>query len=135
MSTSPKCMYPCGCCFRFWGGLALLVHGVGAWAIPGLFMQPSMHCGMAFLVVHGVLCGLDWHLELASLEVALLMAVALLSALTPTPRSPSCRCRWRRWMRKQISVMVATLVALELASLKFAVQMAMAPLSRKHRLR
>ena len=31
----------------FCGGLALLVHGVGAWAIPGLFMQPSIHYGLA----------------------------------------------------------------------------------------
>ena len=35
--------------FASYGGFVLLAHGVGAWAIPGLFMEPSMHGGMALL--------------------------------------------------------------------------------------
>ena len=40
------------------GGLALLMLGVGAGAFPGLFMQPSMHCGMALRGVGGACRGL-----------------------------------------------------------------------------
>ena len=46
----------------FCGGPALLVLGVGAWAIPGLFMLPSMDCGMAHIVVYCMMLDLGWHI-------------------------------------------------------------------------
>ena len=46
----------------FFCGLALIMHGVGAWRIHGLFMQPSIHYGMALLLVGGVFLALGWHM-------------------------------------------------------------------------
>ena len=45
----------------FFCGPARRLHGVSAWAILELFMQPSMHCGMALIVVDAGLLGLGWH--------------------------------------------------------------------------